>query len=153
MIAKASARCTFGKSSVANKCEECGAPTGQTENGWTRFDSSEYHMAAVKKLSEISMWKGYAQDLESAMQEFIHRCEVQDLRGEVYSKYTYAKFKELISPVDESSLNDEFSKALCDLAVALDDWKNAGADSLTVVSAIQKFVYACHPDGSAREAG
>ena len=44
--------------SEPDRCEKCGAPTGQTEDGRTRFDSSQYHMAAAKKLSEISAIKG-----------------------------------------------------------------------------------------------
>ncbi len=83
---------------MTHKCEQCGAPTGQTEDGRTRFDSSQYHMDAAKKLSQISLWKGYALNLESAMQEFVDRCE----RGEVRSKYTYRKFKDLLgSDLDE----------------------------------------------------
>ena len=46
------------KKSAPDKCEQCGAPTGQTEDGRTRFDSSQYHMAAAKKLSEISLLRG-----------------------------------------------------------------------------------------------
>ncbi len=38
------------------------------------------------------------------------------------------------------STNDDFATALVDLANALDEWKDSGGDSLTVVSAIQKFV-------------
>jgi len=41
-----------------DRCEHCGAPTGQTEDGRTRFDSSQYHMDAAKKLSTISLVKG-----------------------------------------------------------------------------------------------
>ena len=78
---------------LMDKCPECHAPIGFTDKGTVRFDSSQFHMDAVKKLSQISMWKGYAQDLESAMQEFVDRCE----RGEVQSKYTYKKFKDLLS--------------------------------------------------------
>lgn len=36
--------------------------------------------------------------------------------------------------------NDRFASALVDLANTLDEWKDAGGDSLTVVGAIQKFV-------------
>lgn len=77
---------------MSDKCPECRAPVGFTEGGEMRFDSSQYHMAAAKKLSQISMWKGYAEDLESAMQEFVDRCDC----GEVQSKYTYRKFKDLL---------------------------------------------------------
>jgi hypothetical protein len=38
--------------------------------------------------------------------------------------------------------SNEFQVALVDLAVALDEWKSAGADVLTVVGAIQQFVFA-----------
>ena len=36
--------------------------------------------------------------------------------------------------------NDRFASALVNLANALDEWKDAGGDSLTVVGAIQEFI-------------
>ena len=36
--------------------------------------------------------------------------------------------------------NDRFASALVGLANALDEWKDAGGDSLTVVGAIQEFI-------------
>ncbi len=59
-----------------------------------QFDSSQYHLDAAHQLSQVSLWKGYAIDLESAMQEFVDRCE----RGEILSTYTYRKFKNLVDP-------------------------------------------------------
>ena len=40
------------------KCENCNAPVDFNQSGQVRFDSSQYHMDAVKKLSRISALKG-----------------------------------------------------------------------------------------------
>ena len=49
------------------KCTACNAPVDRTEDGRIRFDSSQYHMDAVKKLSEISALRGYIEDLEAVI--------------------------------------------------------------------------------------
>ena len=50
---------------MTDKCPTCRAPV-VTEGDRHQFDSSRYHMDAVKKLSEISALKGYIEELESA---------------------------------------------------------------------------------------
>jgi len=80
-----------------SKCEHCNAPVDKTEDGRIRFDSSQYHMATAKHLSEISMWKGYATDLEAAMQEFVDRFPHSGLTHQGF----YEKFKALISDDSE----------------------------------------------------
>lgn len=77
------------------KCDKCNAPIGLTEDGRISFDSSQYHMDAAKKLSEISALKGHIFRLEDAMKEFVERVDRVD-RDEVLSKYTYKKFKGLL---------------------------------------------------------
>ena len=44
------------------KCKYCKAPVDYTENGIIRFDSSQYHIDAVKRLSEISCLRGEIKD-------------------------------------------------------------------------------------------
>lgn len=56
-----------------DKCSACRAPVGYTADGDMRFDSSRYHMDAVKKLSEISAWKGEAERLRKALEAVLDR--------------------------------------------------------------------------------
>ena len=50
-----------------DKCPTCRAPAIH-EGERYQFDSSQYHMAAVKKLSEISALNGYIEDLEKVVE-------------------------------------------------------------------------------------
>ena len=50
-----------------DKCPKCRAPVLH-EGDKYQFDSSRYHMDAVKKLSEISAMKGYIEDLEAVVE-------------------------------------------------------------------------------------
>lgn len=52
---------------MSDKCPKCRAPIDYTETGEMRFDSSRYHMDAVKRLSEISAMNGYIDELETAL--------------------------------------------------------------------------------------
>jgi hypothetical protein len=47
-----------------------------------------------------------------------------------------------IKTLGEQQKKDTFAECIVDLTNALDEWKNAGADSLSVVGAIQRLVYA-----------
>jgi len=47
---------------MTERCETCRAPVVR-EGGRVRFDSSRYHMDAVKKLSEISALRGVVEEL------------------------------------------------------------------------------------------
>ena len=50
------------------------------------------HMKSVQCVYRQETQDAYIRELEAAMQEFVNRCE----KGEIRSKYTYAKFKGLL---------------------------------------------------------
>ena len=55
------------------KCTACNAPVDYNRKDQLKFDSSQYHMDAVKKLSEISMWKGEVERLREALEGMLDR--------------------------------------------------------------------------------
>lgn len=61
------------------KCQYCRAPVGRTDGGKIRFDSSRYHMDAVKKLSEISALKAYVDDLQKQLEARSNFPEVSNI--------------------------------------------------------------------------
>lgn len=72
---------------MIDKCEACRAPVVR-EGDRVQFDSSQYHMDAVKKLSEISCLRGVVEDLTAeneelqqqidALQQKVHLCAGYD---------------------------------------------------------------------------
>lgn len=84
------------------------------------------------------------------------RREVFEKLMEMYPDSHEVRIKRLRDSVDEveelrkatpkaevaQQAADDFSSALVELTLALDEWKNAGADVLTVTGAIQRFVHA-----------
>jgi len=59
-----------GRRDDTDKCPTCRAPV-VTEGERHQFDSSRYHMDAVKKLSEISALRGYVDELQQQQDEII----------------------------------------------------------------------------------
>lgn len=55
---------------MTDKCPTCRAPV-VTDSERHQFDSSRYHMDAVKKLSEISALRGYVDELQQQHDEII----------------------------------------------------------------------------------
>lgn len=55
---------------MSDRCENCRAPVVR-EGDRVQFDSSQYHMDAVKKLSEISALNGYVDELQQQQDEII----------------------------------------------------------------------------------
>jgi len=74
------------------KCKHCKAPVGHTEDGRIRFDSSQYHMDAVKKLSQISALNAYIKDLEEV---------VNAAREEVTTGWYHQRIKESLAKLDQ----------------------------------------------------
>ena len=68
------------------KCTVCNAPVDYNQKGHLKFDSSQYHMDAVKKLSEIGALKGYIEDLEDVI-DAVRAMELP------YLGYEYGQFR------------------------------------------------------------